>query len=104
MQCSHCGREVRETTHTQHGYKVDYYLLHTGRTEWAVLKSPQEDAPVLRYLKLIDPTDVITCVTCYAQPDVQRRLADDFHNVRSILGLEDNEEYEEVINAGVHKP
>jgi hypothetical protein len=78
MQCYHCGREVRQTLHWQKAFKVDYYLLHTGLTEWAYFVNPKFDAPPVRYRKLIQPTDIITCVDCYGVPTIRRRLEDDF--------------------------
>ncbi len=86
MQCHHCGREVKETRHTQKGYQVDYYLLHTGATEWAFFKDRKEDAPLLRYLKLTQPIDILTCVDCYANPQIKKRLDDDFKGLISIVG------------------
>ena len=85
MQCFHCGREVRETTHTQKGYRVDYYLLHTGRTEWAFYKNPKEDMPSLRYLKLSQPLNIISCADCYANPAIKKLVEDDFNGLVSIL-------------------
>ncbi|HTN72398.1 MAG TPA: hypothetical protein VMO00_15070 [Methylomirabilota bacterium] len=83
MQCAHCGREVRETIHWQKGYTVDYYLLHTGKTEWAIFTNLKEDALPIRYLKLTQPIDIITCVQCYAYPEIRQRLDDDFSGRRS---------------------
>ncbi len=85
MQCSHCGREVTETKHTQKGYQVDYYLLHTGRTERTFFKDPREDMPPLYYLKLLEPIDIISCRDCYANPRIRGRLDEDFNDVSSIL-------------------
>jgi hypothetical protein len=82
MQCTHCGRDVRETTHRQKNYTVDYYLLHTGQTEWTFLVSPKENIPAVQYLKLTEPRDVITCIQCYASPDIRQRLDDDFFGRR----------------------
>jgi hypothetical protein len=90
MQCYHCGREVRQTIHWQKAYKVDYYLLHTGPTEWAYFVNPRFDAPPIRYRKLIEPTDIITCVDCYAHPAIRRRLDDDFSGRRPLF--EENED------------
>ena len=86
MQCTHCGRDVRETVHWQKSYKVDYYLLHTGETEWTFFTNLKEDAPPLRYLKLTQPIDIITCVQCYGYPEIQQRLDDDFSGRRSFSG------------------
>jgi hypothetical protein len=85
MQCFHCGRDVRETTHRQKSYKVDYYLLHTGYTEPAFFINTKLDAPPYRYLKLIQAVDIITCVECYARPQIREQLEEDFNNVRSLL-------------------
>jgi hypothetical protein len=88
MQCSHCGKEVRETVHWQKSYRVDYYLLHTGQTEWAFFTNLKEDAQPLRYLKLTQPIDIITCVRCYAYPEIQQRLDDDFYGRRPFSAME----------------
>jgi hypothetical protein len=78
MQCHHCGREVRQTIHWQKAYKVDYYLLHTGTTELAYITNPKIDAPPVRYRKLLQSMDIVTCVECYALPEIKQRLDDDF--------------------------
>jgi len=85
MQCFHCGREVRETAHKPKSYQVDYYRLHTGHTELDYLVNPKQDAPPLRYLRLTQPTDIYTCVECYARPEIQRRLDDDITGRRALL-------------------
>ena len=77
MQCHHCEREVRETVHWQKAYRVDFYLLHTGQTEWAYFVNPKEDADPVRYRRLIQPKDIITCVDCYALPKIRQLLDDD---------------------------
>jgi hypothetical protein len=87
MQCFHCGREVHETTHTQMDYDVDYYRLHTGKTEWDFFANPKEDGVPHRYLKLIQPIDIHTCIQCYARPEIRQRLDDDFNGRRSLLYL-----------------
>ena len=85
MQCSHCGREVEETRHTQKGYRVDYYVLHTGRTERIYIKNPKDDLVPLHYLKLTQPVDIINCAQCYEKPEIRRRLDDDFDGLRSVF-------------------
>jgi hypothetical protein len=78
MQCFHCGRAVYGTTHKPKSYKVDYYRLHTGHTEWDFLLNPKQDGLPLRYLRLTQPIDIFTCVECYARPEIRQRLEDDF--------------------------
>jgi hypothetical protein len=96
MQCSHCSREVKETRHTQKGYQVDYYLVHTGLTEWVFLKHPKEDAPSLHYLKLTQPVDIISCVECCAKPQISRRLQEELKSLeptvdkKQMEGLKEN--------------
>ncbi len=85
MQCFHCGREVYGTTHKPKSYKVDYYRLHTGRTEWDFLVNPKQDGLPLRYLRLTQPVDIFTCVECYARPQIRQRLADDIAGRRSLV-------------------
>ena len=103
IQCFHCGREVRGTTHTQKGYRVDYYLLHTGRTEWALLKNPEEDMPLRHYLKLTQPVDIISCTDCYAKTEIKKWLDDDFNGCRSILDDEKVGGPEKVSSPGVDR-
>lgn len=85
MQCFHCGREVQGTIHGQTSYRVDYYLLHTGHTHWELFLNPNSDAQPFRYLRLTEPTDIITCVQCYAHPEIRQRLDDDFAGRSPIL-------------------
>jgi hypothetical protein len=85
MQCFHCDRQVQATIHRQTSYQVDYYLFHTGRTHWEILANPKSDPPSFRYLRLTEPTDIITCVQCYALPEIRRRLDDDFAGRSSLL-------------------
>lgn len=69
----------------QKSYWIDYYRLHTGHTEWGVLVNPKTDAPPLRYLRLIHPTDIFTCIDCYERTEIRRLLDDDFKGRRSII-------------------
>jgi len=85
MQCFHCGREVRETSHRQKSYRVDYYRLHTGQTEWDFFLNPKQDATPIRYLKLTQPIEILTCTACYARPEIRQRLDDDFTGRRPLL-------------------
>ena len=85
MQCFHCGREVLGTIHKPKSYRVDYYRLHTGHTELDFLVNPKQDAAPLRYLRLTDPIDIITCVDCYARPEIRQLLDDDITGRRALL-------------------
>src|SRR5437016_12319858 len=87
MQCFHCGRQVRETTHRQKSYHVDYYRLHTGNTEWDIFINPRQDALPHRYLKLTQPLDILTYVGCYDRPDIRKRLDDDVKGRRLLRYL-----------------
>jgi hypothetical protein len=95
LQCYHCGREVFETTHTQKSYRVDFYLLHTGHTEWEYLVNAKEHAPPFRYRKLTQPIDILSCVECYARPDIRLLLDDDFtgrHELTHVRPKADHEQ------------
>ena len=85
MPCFHCGREVAETSHWQKNYKVDYYRLHTGRSDWDYLLSSKENTPPLRYLRLTVPIDILTCVHCYQIPEIKRKLDDDIRGIASLV-------------------
>ena len=71
LRCEHCGRSVRETQHTRTAYEVDYYSLHTGPVETCSLVLDDGERRVT-FQKLLSAEQVITCVDCYARPDVQR--------------------------------
>lgn len=57
-----------------HELPVDYYLLHTGYTEWEFFSNPKPDAPSFRYLRLTQPIDILTCIRCYANAQIRQRL------------------------------
>lgn len=71
LRCHHCGREVAETVHTRSSYRVDYYVLHTGDVEPMTLVRSDDVAPLVTFLKLLRPSEVVTCVDCYRQPQVR---------------------------------
>lgn len=85
MQCTHCGRNIFATIHKPKSFKVDYYRLHTGHTEWDYLVNPKTDAPPLRYLRLTHPIDIYTCVDCYARAEIRQRLDDDIKGRRALF-------------------
>ena len=94
LQCYHCGREVFGTTHTQKSYRVDFYLLHTGHTEWEYLVNTKENVPPFRYRKLTQPIDILSCVECYARPAIRQLLDDDFtgrHELTQVRPKPDHE-------------
>jgi hypothetical protein len=49
------------------------------------LVNPKQDAPPLRYLRLIQPVDIFTCVECYARPEIRQRLDDDITGRRALI-------------------
>jgi len=69
-RCSHCGRVVHETIHTRSHFQVDYYELHTGQVEAALLRHG-EDGPVQVYQRLLVPELVVTCSDCYRDPSIR---------------------------------
>jgi hypothetical protein len=76
---------VHGTIHRQKDYRVDFYLLHTGHSEWDFVLSPKQDGALIRYRKLSRPIDVLTCVDCYARPEIRRLLDDDFAGRREVV-------------------
>ncbi|HVM96899.1 MAG TPA: hypothetical protein VMT89_10945 [Candidatus Acidoferrales bacterium] len=68
--CHHCGRPVRDTTHTRADYSVDYYGLHTGDVEPVQLQN-RDDGESTTILRLVRPYEVFTCVECYRKASVQ---------------------------------
>src|SRR5436309_11627683 len=71
LRCSHCGREVTETVHTRSSYRVDYYALHTGEVEPVTMARGDETMPLVTVLKLLRPSEVVTCADCYRRADVR---------------------------------
>jgi hypothetical protein len=69
--CSRCGTAVDETRHTRTGYRVGYYVLHTGPTEEVAIRHGEDEAP-RTYRRLIEPVDVVACSACVGRPDVRR--------------------------------
>ena len=69
-RCNHCGRVVHETVHTRSKCRVDYYELHTGQVEAALMRRG-EDGPVQVYQRLLVPEQVVTCADCYRNPVIQ---------------------------------
>jgi hypothetical protein len=70
-RCNHCGREVAETVHTRSAYRVDYYALHTGEVEPTTMPSRDDASQVITVLKLLRPSDIVTCADCYRQPSIR---------------------------------
>ena len=99
MQCFHCGREVFATIHQAKSYQVDYYRLHTGHTEWDFLVNPRLDAAPVRYLRLSHPVDILTCIDCYARPEIRQRLDDDITGRRELLEADAAVNHSTEINA-----
>ena len=59
------------TLHTRAGYTVGFYLLHTGPTDEATMRRRDDEAP-LTYRRLLEAVEVVSCVGCFARPDVRR--------------------------------
>jgi hypothetical protein len=70
-RCTHCGRGVTETVHTRTWYRVDYYALHTGTTEPVTIMRHDEMLAPVTVLKLLEPSEVVTCAECYRDPHVR---------------------------------
>ena len=81
-RCSHCGRLVHETHHTRADFLVDFYELHTGQVEAAVLRR-SEDGPGQPYWRLLVPELVVTCRDCYRDPQIQDERERRFRPERS---------------------
>ena len=99
MQCFHCGREVFATIHKPKDYQVDYYQLHTGHTEVDFLVNPKSDAHPVRYLRLTHPIDILTCVDCYARPEIRQRLEEDIKGRRALFDADGERKNHTGLNA-----
>jgi hypothetical protein len=87
MQCFHCGRHLKETSHWQTSYRVDDDRLHTGFAEWDYFIGSKEHTPPIRYLKLTNPVNILTCVHCYQLPEIKQKLDDDFKGIAALVAL-----------------
>ena len=81
----HCGRELLETRHKPSSFQVDDHRLHTDHIELDFLVNPKPDALPLRYLRLIHPVHILTCVDCYARAEIRQRLDDDINGRRALV-------------------
>ena len=72
------------TSHKPRSFQVDDYRLHTDHIELDFLVNPKPDALPLRYLRLIHPVDILTCVDCYARAEIRQRLDDDINGRRAL--------------------
>jgi hypothetical protein len=61
---------VEGTRHTRTDFSVGHYLLFTGRTEDALRRRHEDEAPE-HYLRLLDVTVMIACPACFMRPDVR---------------------------------
>lgn len=59
------------TLHTRTGWRVGYYLLHTGRTEEASVRRRDDEAPIT-YRRIVEAAQVVSCPACFVCPEVRR--------------------------------
>jgi hypothetical protein len=70
LHCDHCGRAVRETTHTRSSYAVDYYSVFGGRGEVCSFVGDDGQRGAT-YVKLLDPRQTTSCAQCYGSAAAQ---------------------------------
>jgi hypothetical protein len=68
-RCHHCGRAVRPTVHLRGGALVDYFRMHTGPTEPAVIED-RDGRGSIHFDRLLTPQEILTCRDCFALPQV----------------------------------
>ena len=68
-RCHHCGREVHPTVHLRGGALVDYFRMHTGPTEAAVIED-RDGRGAVHFDRLLTPQEILTCRNCLSLPDV----------------------------------
>ncbi len=74
-RCHHCGREVRPTVHLRAGALVDYFRMHTGLTEPAVIED-RDGRGAVHFDRMLSPQEILTCRNCLSLPDVIAFLED----------------------------
>jgi len=62
-------------------YKVDCYILLTGKLSKAVFKTQNEEAETFEFYKLTEPRFVTTCADCMQKPEVQAELEKMFSDI-----------------------
>lgn len=70
MKCTHCNRDVSSTIHTRLSYKVNYYKTFVGDTTEGVKENGENSS----YLRLLNPTEIITCSECFKDDEVLKQL------------------------------
>jgi len=68
-RCHHCARAVHSTVHLRGGALVDYYRMHTGLTEPAVIED-REGKGTIHFDRLLAPQEILTCRNCLERPEV----------------------------------
>jgi len=76
LRCSHCGRRVLETKQTRDRWRVDYYRLHGGEGEVSTMT--ERGGGLVSYIKVAHIVELLTCVDCYEDPEVQRQREEVF--------------------------
>ena len=94
-KCSFCGRKVNPTLHSksiEQGYKVDYYLVWTGKLSPMLMKDPKDEKKVIQYFKLDKPHPLVACAECYEKPEVKKELEKAFKEVPEVSVFEEGSE------------
>ena len=82
--CAFCGRPVKPTIHCKDSdrpYKVDYYILLTGKLSKTVIKTQNEEAETFEFHKLSEPRFVVSCADCIKKQEVNVELEKMFRGV-----------------------
>jgi hypothetical protein len=72
----------KKTLHWQTSYPVDD-CLSTRASQRGLFVCSKENSPTIRYLKLTNPVDILTCVHCYKVAEIKQKLDDDFKGIAS---------------------
>lgn len=91
LQCSFCKREVKSTVHNQKSFRVDYYLVWTGKLIPMVMKNPRDESEEFEFFKLEKPFPLIACVDCYQKEEVQRKMESAFRDTPESTGFSEEE-------------
>ena len=68
-RCHHCARPIHPTVHLRGGAVVDYFRMHTGLTEAAVIEDRDGKGPI-HFERMLVPQEILTCHHCLALPEV----------------------------------
>ena len=100
LKCSFCNREVKGTVHSRsfpEGFKVDYYLVWTGKLIPMIMKSQKDERELVQFYRIQEASPLVACQDCYEKEEIKAQLEKAFTEVPEkvepgLVAEEDEEE------------